>query len=86
MRNTHTDQDGDEITFWPHKEGQLNEFGKWLRLNFVDGDRIKVYIEQPSNSKALHKKIKNASANDSLTLARSPVILYYYYITIQSIN
>jgi hypothetical protein len=39
------DKYGDEIIAWPHKDEQLKDFTIWLRTNYSDGERIKIYIE-----------------------------------------
>ena len=68
------DQDDDEITFWPHKDGQVNELASWLAVNYLDRDRIKIYIEQLPTKETINK-----GADDSIVTNDVSVILLSTY-------
>ena len=68
------DQDDDEITFWPHKDGQVNELASWLAVNYLDRDRIKIYIEQLPTKETIIK-----GADDSFVTNDVSVILLSTY-------
>ena len=73
------DQDDDEITFWPHKDGQVNELASWLAVNYLDRDRIKIYIEQLPTKDTPSATINNGADDSIVTNDVSVILLSTYY-------
>ena len=42
---TFLDKHGDEVVAWPHKGEQFKDFIFWLKSNYSNGERVKIYIE-----------------------------------------